>query len=127
MVAVCGLVILPRVIWMLQEANRIQPDGMIGFTNIVRSIPVVFFFTIAGVIVYVSTLSYLGFGVPPGTAELGAILSGGGRQYLSVAPWIAFWPGISLILILLVFVMAGDILLERLGFHSKAVWSKALE
>jgi hypothetical protein len=30
-------------------------------------------------------------------------------------------------LLLLTWVMAGDALLERLGFHSKAVWSKVME
>jgi hypothetical protein len=28
---------------------------------------------------------------------------------------------------LLIWVMTGDAILEKLGFHSKAVWAKAME
>ena len=101
--------------------------GTSWLQSVVKAIPVMFFFTIAGVIIYVSTISYLGFGMPPGTSELGSILSSEGRKYMEIAPWIGWWPASCLTLIILTWVMTGDALLERLGFRSKAVWSKTME
>ena len=124
---ISGWVILPRAAGMIQEAYHSAPAGKNWLQSALWSIPAMFFFTTAGVIIYVSTLSYWGFGVPPGVAELGSILSNEGRQYMQQAPGIALWPGLSLTFIILVFVMTGDALLERLGFRSKAVWSKAME
>ena len=122
-----GLVMLPRATGMIQEAYRSAPYGISWLQGVLKAIPVVFFFTTAGVIIYVSTASYLGFGIPPGTSELGNILSSEGRQYLFNAPWIGRWPSLCLIFIILFWMMAGDALLERLGFRSKAVWSKTME
>jgi ABC-type dipeptide/oligopeptide/nickel transport system permease subunit len=112
---------------MIQEAYRSSPGGKSWRQSVLQSIPVIFIFSIAGVIIYTSTLSYLTFGVPPGVAELGSILSSEGRAYMEKAPQIALWPGLSLTFIILVFVMTGDVLLERLGFRSTAVWSKTME
>jgi peptide/nickel transport system permease protein len=86
-----------------------------------------FILAIAGGILYTSSLSYLGFGIPPPMPELGGMLSGTGRQYMLEAPWIAYWPRLVLALLSFVWVMAGDALLERLGFRSKAVWAKTME
>ena len=124
---VSGLVILPRAAGMIQAAYHSSPDGKSWLRGLLWSIPTVFLFTTAGVIIYTSTLSYLTFGVPPGVAELGSILSSEGRAYMEKAPQIALWPGLSLTFIILVFVMTGDVLLERLGFRSTAVWSKTME
>jgi peptide/nickel transport system permease protein len=124
---ITGLVLLPHTIGMIQEAYHSAPNGANLLQGVLKAIPVVFFFTIAGLIIYVSTLSYLGAGVPPGVPELGSILSSEGRQYLFTAPWIGLWPGLCLLFIILFFVMAGETLLEGLGFRSKAVWSKTME
>ena len=50
-----------------------------------------------------------------------------GRSYMITAPWLVQWPSISLVLLILVWMMAGETLLERLGSRSKAVWSKVVE
>jgi len=127
-VALIGsLVLLPRAVGMMQEAYRSPPEGRHWLYGVLWSIPVMFLFAVAGGILYTSSLSYLGFGIPPPTAELGNILSGAGLIYMLQAPWMAQWPSICLVLLLLVWVMAGDALLERLGFRSKAVWAKAVE
>jgi len=65
--------------------------------------------------------------MPPGVPELGSMLSNEGRQYMQTAPWLALWPGLCLSTIIFFFVMTGDALLERLGFRSKAFWSKTME
>ncbi len=120
-------VLLPRAIGMMQETYHSPPEGRDWLYGVLWSIPVMFLFAVAGGILYTSSLSYLGFGIPPPTAELGSMLSGAGRAYMMQGPWMVQWPSICLVLLLLVWVMAGDALLERLGFHSKAVWAKAVE
>ena len=124
---IVGLVMLPHAVGMMQEAYRSPPQGKGWLQSVLLSIPIAFIFTIAGVTLYVNSLSFLGFGVPPGIPELGSMLSNEGRQYLLAAPWIAKWPVLCLTLIMLVWVMAGDALLEKLGFRSKAVWLKTME
>src|SRR2546422_8940418 len=43
-----------------------------------------------------SSLSFLGFGVPPPFPSWGAMLSGSGRTYMFRAPWMAVWPGVAI-------------------------------
>jgi len=69
----------------------------------------------------------MGLGVPPPYPELGGMLSGAGRQFMMQSPWMALSPVVTLSLLLLIWVMAGEALLERLGFRSKAVWAKTME
>lgn len=48
-------------------------------------------------IVWAATLSYLGLGAEPPTAEWGAMLSGG-RTYITSAWWMSFFPGLFIVL-----------------------------
>jgi peptide/nickel transport system permease protein len=84
-------------------------------------------FAVAGGIVYLATMGNLGFGTPPPAPELGSMLTGPSRRYMLQAPWMGLWPSAALLLLLLAWVMTGEVLLERLGFKSKAVWSKVWE
>ncbi len=127
-VLVVGLVVLlPRAVGMLREAYSSPPVGRSWLYSVLWSVPVMFTFAVAGGILYTSTVSYLGFGVPPPSPELGSMLSGAGRQFMMEAPWMLLWPGILLAFLSFVWVMAGDALLERLGFRTKALWLKAVE
>jgi len=54
-----------------------------------------------------SAMSFLGFGAQPPTPEWGAILSAG-REYLRVAPWIASFPGLAIMIVVLAFNFLGD-------------------
>jgi ABC-type dipeptide/oligopeptide/nickel transport system permease subunit/ABC-type dipeptide/oligopeptide/nickel transport system permease component len=121
-----GVLLLPRAASMIQESRRSMPEGETGRQNMLRSIPVVFLFTTAGVVLYVSALGWLGFGAPPGTIELGAFAASG-NAYLQTAPWLVIAPSIVLTGILWLWVMTGEALLERLGFRSGAIWSKTME
>jgi peptide/nickel transport system permease protein len=121
-----GLVLLPHTVGMMQEAYWSPPTGQGWLYSTLWSIPVTLLFAVAGGILYISSLSYLGLGVPPPTPELGGMLSQG-RLGMFQAPWLALWPSLVLILLCLVWIMAGDALLERLGFRSKAVWAKVVE
>ncbi len=125
---VIGLgILLPRAINMMRETYRSAPAGRGWLDIVLRSIPVMLLFAVAAVILYTSSLSFRGFGLPPPTPELGGMLSGTGRTYMLGAPWMVLWPFIWLLLLSLVWVMAGNTLLERLGFGSRAVWSKSME
>ncbi|MBA7656325.1 hypothetical protein ES703_64249 [subsurface metagenome] len=122
-----GLLLLPRAVGMMREAYSSPPEGRGWLYSVLWSIPVMILLTVAGSILYTSSASFLGFGIPPPSPELGGMLSGAGRSYMFMAPWMALWPGIPLALLGFVWVMAGDTLLERLGFRTKAVWLKAVE
>jgi peptide/nickel transport system permease protein len=61
-----------------------------------------------------SSLSFLGFGVPPPTPSWGGMLSGSGRTYMLKAPWMAIFPGVALSLAVFGFTMLGDALRDLL-------------
>jgi len=61
-----------------------------------------------------SSLSFLGFGVPPPDPSWGRMISGKGRELMEQAPWIALFPGIALSLTVFGFSMLGDALRDVL-------------
>ena len=63
--------------------------------------------TIGTVILVESILSFLGVGVPGPTPTWGAMIADG-RNYLTTGWWIAFFPGIALLLTVLAFNFLGD-------------------
>jgi len=71
---------------MIQEGCRFARNGKTWLKNVLHSIPVVFIFTTAGVILYVSTITYLGFGISPSIAELGMLVNTG-NAYAQQVPW----------------------------------------
>lgn len=68
---------------------------------------------VAGVILLESSLSFLGFGIQEPQASWGSILSQG-RNYFMVAPHIATFPGIAIMLAVLAFNLLGDGLRDAL-------------
>jgi ABC-type dipeptide/oligopeptide/nickel transport system permease subunit len=124
---IVSVALLPRAVGMLQEAYRSPPVGKAWFTGLLQAVPVMVLFAVGGGIIYLASVSYLGLGVPPPAPELGGMLSGPARRYMLQAPWMALWPPAVLILLLTAWVMAGETLLERMGFRSKALWSKVWE
>jgi len=76
--------------------------------NIFMILIVSFSTGIGGVILQESTLSFLGFGVPPPYPSWGGMLSGSGRQYMIQAPWMMLWPGLALALVVYGANMLGD-------------------
>jgi peptide/nickel transport system permease protein len=53
--------------------------------------------SVATTILLDAGLSYLGVGVPPPAPSWGAMLTGG-QSYYRTAPWLAFWPGLAIVL-----------------------------
>ena len=76
--------------------------------NVMAPILVLFTTNMGTVILVEAALSFLGFGVPPGTASWGNMLSGEGRQYMELAPRLALWPGICLSVAVFSINMFGD-------------------
>ena len=53
-------------------------------------------------------LSFLGFGIPPPEPSWGGMLSGSGRSYMFLAPWMAIWPGLAITIVVYGINMFGD-------------------
>ena len=62
---------------------------------------------VATAILTEASLSFLGVGVKPPTATWGSMLRTG-SQYLEVAPWLAFAPGVAIFATVLAFNFVGD-------------------
>ena len=64
-------------------------------------------FGIAGAILTESSLSYLGFGVPPPTASWGEILSQS-KHYIDFAWWLTVFPGFAIFLTVTAYNLVGE-------------------
>jgi peptide/nickel transport system permease protein len=69
---------------------------------------------VAGAILTESSLSFLGFGVPPPDATWGNILSDG-KRYLFDAPWLTLIPGTAILVVVLAFNLFGEGLREAVN------------
>lgn len=59
------------------------------------------------IILELSALSFLGFGVPPTIPELGFMISEG-RSYMLYSPWLVFYPGLAIFMIVCICNLVGD-------------------
>jgi peptide/nickel transport system permease protein len=82
--------------------------------NIMAPIIIITTVSLGFTILIESTLSFLGFGVPPPYPSWGEMLSGSGRSYMHKAPWMATWPGVAISLAVFGFNMLGDALRDLL-------------
>ena len=62
---------------------------------------------IGALMLEISALSFLGFGSQPPIPEWGAMLNEG-RTYLAKAPWLMLYPGMAIVIVVVVFNMLGD-------------------
>jgi ABC-type dipeptide/oligopeptide/nickel transport system permease subunit len=81
--------------------------------NILSPILVMVTLWIPAAIMTEASLSFLGLGVMPPTPTWGNIISEG-KSYLQNAPWIAVFPGIAIILVVLAFNFVGDAVRDAL-------------
>jgi peptide/nickel transport system permease protein len=81
------------------------------FPNVAGTIIVQMAYSISFGMIIESGVSFLGLGVQPPGASLGSLLHEG-RVYLSVAPWLVFFPGAVLALTILSVNLVGDGLRE---------------
>lgn len=77
------------------------------FPNVVNTIIVAATLEIASLILYEAALGFLGLGVPPPAATWGNMLADG-RQFLTTSWWIATFPGIAILLLVLGVNFVGD-------------------
>ena len=82
--------------------------------NIMPILIIGFSISIGGVILSVSALSFLGFGLPPGSPDWGSMLSREGRKYMEMAPHLAIWPGVCLTILIYCLNMFGDAMRDLL-------------
>jgi peptide/nickel transport system permease protein len=76
---------------------------------------------IGAVILAEAGLSFLGLGVPPPAATWGEMLTGSGRSYMYVAPWLALAPGVCLTLTVFAINVFGDALRDVLDPRMRGV------
>jgi peptide/nickel transport system permease protein len=82
--------------------------------NVFPTIIVLASVQIGAAILAESSLSFLGFGVPPPTPSWGRMLSGIGRTYITQQPLLTIWPGLAIAITVFGFNMLGDALRDVL-------------
>lgn len=82
--------------------------------NIAPVVIVLFTTRIGAVILVEAGLSFLGLGVPPPAPTWGGMLSGTGRTYMYVGPWLALAPGLCLAVVVYSINIFGDALRDLL-------------
>lgn len=75
--------------------------------NIMPTLLVQITLAMASAIISEAGLSYIGLGASPEQPSWGSMLRTA-QSYLSSQPWVAFWPGISISIVVLGFNMVGD-------------------
>jgi peptide/nickel transport system permease protein len=63
---------------------------------------------IGAVVLAESTLSFLGYGLPPPFPSWGQMLALDGREYMRKAPWLAIYPGLAIGITVYAFNVLGD-------------------
>ncbi|MBA7664588.1 Oligopeptide transport system permease protein OppC [subsurface metagenome] len=76
--------------------------------NIMAPMVIGFTASVPGVILAEASLSFLGFGIPPPEPSWGGMLSGSGRTYMFLNPYIVIWPGLALSTVVYGINMFGD-------------------
>jgi peptide/nickel transport system permease protein len=74
---------------------------------------------VAKIILYESTLSFLGLGMPPPAPEWGLLLSDA-REYMREAPYLMFFPALAIVLCACSVNLIGDGLRDALDPHLKS-------
>jgi peptide/nickel transport system permease protein len=82
--------------------------------NIMPVVIVLFTIRVGAVILAEAGLSFLGLGVPPPAPTWGSMLSGSGRTYMYLGPWLALAPGLCLTLVVYAINVFGDALRDLL-------------
>ncbi|MFT7654700.1 MAG: peptide/nickel transport system permease protein [Candidatus Azotimanducaceae bacterium] len=82
--------------------------------NIMPVVIVLFTTRIGAVILTEAGLSFLGLGIPPPAPTWGSMLSGSGRTYMYMGPWLALAPGLCLTIVVYSINVYGDALRDLL-------------
>jgi peptide/nickel transport system permease protein len=82
--------------------------------NIMAPVIVLFTTRVGAVILAESGLAFLGLGVPPPAPTWGGMLSGSGRSFMYMAPWLALAPGLCITVVVYGINVFGDALRDLL-------------
>ena len=82
--------------------------------NVMPVVIVLFTTRVGAVILAEAGLSFLGLGVPPPAPTWGSMLSGTGRTYMYLGPWLALAPGLCLTIVVYAINVYGDALRDLL-------------
>jgi peptide/nickel transport system permease protein len=74
---------------------------------------------VAKIILYESTLSFLGLGMPPPQPEWGLMLSEA-REFMRTAPWLMLFPAIAIVITAASINLIGDGMRDALDPHLKS-------
>ena len=83
------------------------------FPNVVNTLIVLATLEVGQVILLEATLSFLGAGIPRPNPAWGLMIANG-RELLVTAWWVAFWPGIAILLSVISMNLLGDWLRDKL-------------
>jgi len=86
--------------------------------NVMPALQVQATLSIAAAIIAEASLSFLGLGQQPPAPSWGGMLNAA-QRFLVNAPWIAFWPGLAIFLVVLSFNLVGDGLRDALDPRSR--------
>lgn len=132
LIAIVGLASAPRaarlirsVVVQVREEPYVEAAWAIGVPNtqimlryILPNVAHVMMYSatvaLGGVILIVTSLGFLGYGVPPPHPDLGAMLSGDGLTFMRRQPMIAVAPGVAIALVVFSFNVFGDALRDAL-------------
>ena len=89
--------------------------------NIIAPLTVIASFNVASVILSEASLSFLGLGVPPNVPTWGAMLADSRDQLMANKWWLAFFPGIAIVVTVLSFNILGDWLRDFLDPRLKTM------
>ena len=92
----------PQILW-----RHILP-------NVMPVVIVLFTTRVGAVILAEAGLSFLGLGIPPPEPTWGSMLSGTGRTYMYLGPWLALAPGLCLTIVVYAINVYGDALRDLL-------------
>jgi len=81
--------------------------------NVLPPIVVVATFSVARTIIAEASLSFLGLGIPPPQPSWGAMLDEG-RNYITTGWWLALFPGVAILVVVLGINLVGDWLRDAL-------------
>ncbi len=77
------------------------------FPNTLNTLIVLLTLQVGYVIIVEASLSFLGAGIPPPTPAWGSMIAEG-RDFITSAWWVSFFPGLAIMLVVLAFNLFGD-------------------